>query len=174
MPMADLSQEKMLFETKEVRTLGEVRKGYTYFEDRDVLLAKVTPCFENGKCGVARDLKNGIWFWSSEFFVFRMSESILPEYFYYFVSGKWFRKEWAKNMGWAVGLQRVKQEWIKNIELPLPDLETQSQIVSHLDQVHQQITMLKTQVNSQIERCDELWQSSLEKVLTQGVNNEFN
>lgn len=173
-PMADLSQEKMLFETKEVRTLGEVRKGYTYFEDRDVLLAKVTPCFENGKCGVARDLKNGIWFWSSEFFVFRMSESILPEYFYYFVSGKWFRKEWAKNMGWAVGLQRVKQEWIKNIELPLPDLETQSQIVAHLDQVHQQITMLKTQVNSQIEHCDELWQSSLEKVLTQGVNNEFN
>lgn len=118
-PMADLSQEKMLFETKEVRTLGEVRKGYTYFEDRDVLLAKVTPCFENGKCGVARDLKNGIWFWSSEFFVFRMSESILPEYFYYFVSGKWFRKEWAKNMGWAVGLQRVKQEWIKNVEIPL-------------------------------------------------------
>ena len=59
-PMADLSQEEMLFETKEVRTLGEVRKGYTYFEDRDVLLAKVTPCFENGKCGVARDLKNGI------------------------------------------------------------------------------------------------------------------
>ena len=168
-PMADLSQEEMLFETKEVRTLGEVRKGYTYFEDRDVLLAKVTPCFENGKCGVARDLKNGIWFWSSEFFVFRMAESILPEYFYYFVSGKWFRKEWAKNMGWAVGLQRVKQEWIKNVEIPLPDLETQSQIVSHLDQVHQQITMLKTQVNSQIEHCDELWQSSLEKVLTQGV-----
>ena len=43
-----------------------------------------------------------------------------------------------------------------------------------LIKVHQQITMLKTQVNSQIERCDELWQSSLEKVLTQGVNNEFN
>ena len=71
-------------------------------------------------------------------------------------------------------MQRVKQEWIKNIELPLPDLETQSQIVSHLDQVHQQITMLKAQVSEQIEHCDELWQSSLEKVLTQGVNNEFN
>lgn len=77
-------------------------------------------------------------------------------------------------MGWAVGLQRVKQEWIKNVEIPLPDLETQSQIVSHLDQVHQQITTLKVQVSEQIEHCDELWQSSLEKVLTQGVNNEFN
>lgn len=69
---------------------------------------------------------------------------------------------------------KLNQEKLKNIEIPLPDLETQSQIVAHLDQVHQQITMLKTQVNSQIERCDELWQSSLEKVLTQGVNNEFN
>ena len=69
---------------------------------------------------------------------------------------------------------KLNQEKLKNIEIPLPDLETQSQIVAHLDQVHQQITMLKTQVNSQIEHCDELWQSSLEKVLTQGVNNEFN
>lgn len=64
---------------------------------------------------------------------------------------------------------KLNQEKLKNIEIPLPDLEMQSQIVSHLDQVHQQITMLKTQVNSQIEHCDELWQSSLEKVLTQGV-----
>lgn len=69
---------------------------------------------------------------------------------------------------------KLNQEKLKNIEIPLPDLEMQSQIVAHLDQVHQQITMLKTQVNSQIEHCDELWQSSLEKVLTQGVNNEFN
>lgn len=64
---------------------------------------------------------------------------------------------------------KLNQEKLKNIEIPLPDLETQSQIVSHLDQVHQQITMLKTQVNSQIEHCDELWQSCLEKVLTQGM-----
>ena len=64
---------------------------------------------------------------------------------------------------------KLNQEKLKNIEIPLPDLEMQSQIVSHLDQVHQQITMLKTQVNSQIEHCDELWQSCLEKVLTQGM-----
>ena len=64
---------------------------------------------------------------------------------------------------------KLNQEKLKNIEIPLPDLEMQSQIVAHLDQVHQQITMLKTQVNSQIEHCDELWQSCLEKVLTQGM-----
>ena len=64
---------------------------------------------------------------------------------------------------------KLNQEKLKNIEIPLPDLETQSQIVAHLDQVHQQITTLKAQVSSQIDRCDEFWQSCLEKVLTQGV-----
>ncbi|RAL56721.1 hypothetical protein BSK20_00410 [SR1 bacterium human oral taxon HOT-345] len=67
----------------------------------------------------------------------------------------------------------ISKTYIDNIEIPLPDLETQSQIVSYLDQVHQQITMLKTQVNSQIEHCDELWQSSLEKVLTQGMEEDL-
>jgi len=70
--------------------------------------------------------------------------------------------------------KEVSKWSLKEFEIPLPDLETQSQIVSHLDLVHQEITALKAQVNSQIDRCDELWQSSLEKVLTQGVNKEFN
>lgn len=69
--------------------------------------------------------------------------------------------------------KEVSKWSLKEFEIPLPDLETQSQIVSYLDQVHQQITMLKTQVNSQIEHCDELWQSSLEKVLTQGVEEDL-
>lgn len=168
-PMADLSQETPLFDPKEIRTLGEVRKWYTYFQDNDVLLAKVTPCFENGKCGIAKNLKNGIGFWSSEFFVFRMTKIILPEYFYYFVSSKSFRKEWEKNMWWAVGLQRVKQDRLKNIEIPVPDLATQARIIAHLDQVHEHITALKAQVNQQIQHCDELWQSSLEQVLSQGL-----
>ena len=65
--------------------------------------------------------------------------------------------------------KEVSKWSLKEFEIPLPDLETQSQIVSHLDLVHQEITALKAQVNSQIDRCDELWQSSLEKVLTQGM-----
>ena len=58
---------------------------------------------------------------------------------------------------------------INNIEIPLPDLETQAKIVAHLDQIHQHITSLKAQITQQIQHCDELWKSSLDKVLTQGV-----
>ena len=95
----------------------------------------------------------------------------VEKYIYYFLL-KARDKIIRDSFWWAQ--PNISKTYIDNIELPLPDLETQSQIVSHLDQVHQQITMLKTQLNSQIEHCDELWQSSLEKVLTQGVNNEFN
>ena len=90
----------------------------------------------------------------------------VEKYIYYFLLKE--RDKIIRDSFWWAQ-PNISKTYIDNIELPLPDLETQSQIVSHLDQVHQQITMLKTQVNSQIERCDELWQSSLEKVLTQGV-----
>jgi len=63
--------DKLAFE---IRPWGEVRKSYTHFQDGDVLIAKVTPCFENGKAGIARDLPNGIGAGSSEFCVFRPPE----------------------------------------------------------------------------------------------------
>lgn len=90
----------------------------------------------------------------------------VEKYIYYFLLKE--RDKIIRDSFWWAQ-PNISKTYIDNIELPLPDLETQSQIVAHLDQVHQQITMLKTQVNSQIEHCDELWQSSLEKVLTQGV-----
>lgn len=105
---------------------------------------------------------------------------IIPQYVrikseflkYFFQSKIYWKQIFADATGAAQPNFNAKK--LSFLKIPLPDLETQSQIVAHLDQVHQQITMLKTQVNSQIEHCDELWQSSLEKVLTQGVNNEFN
>ena len=57
-PMADMNEKKMYFETQQTRLLSELHKGYTYFRENDVLLAKVTPCFENGKSGIARHLVN--------------------------------------------------------------------------------------------------------------------
>ena len=105
---------------------------------------------------------------------------IIPQYVrikseflkYFFQSKIYWKQIFADATGAAQPNFNAKK--LSFLKIPLPDIETQSQIVSHLDQVHQQITMLKTQVNSQIEHCDELWQSSLEKVLTQGVNKEFN
>lgn len=135
----------------------------------DILLAK------NWTTGIAAIVDRDIIF---DIYVslalLRPQKNIIDnKYLLYFVNSPSAKQQFNKRIKW-VGVPNLHLKEIKDVELPLPHLETQSQIVAHLDQVHQQITMLKTQVNSQIEHCDELWQSSLEKVLTQGVNNEFN
>ena len=161
-PMSDLSQEEMLFQTKQENTISELRKwSYTYFKNNDVLLAKVTPCFENWKCWIARNLTNWIWFWSSEFMVFRPRNFILSEFLYYFISSKTFREEWEKNMGWAVWLQRVKKDWIVNHIIPLPPLETQKAIVAKLDQIFAELDQTKSEIQKNLDNTDELWKSAL-------------
>jgi type I restriction enzyme S subunit len=69
---------------RETRRVAEVSSGYTPFQDGDVLVAKITPCMENGKCALARNLVNGIGYGSTEFHVLRAGPEVLPEWLYYF------------------------------------------------------------------------------------------
>ena len=75
-PMEDLGIDRKLLNATQVKPLSSVVGSYTYFADGDVLLAKITPCFENGKLGIAEGLSNGIGFGSSEFIVFRPCASL--------------------------------------------------------------------------------------------------
>lgn len=132
-PMADLSETDMFFTPKEIKKLSDVSGGYTYFAENDVILAKVTPCFENGKSGVARGLKNKIGFGSSEFIVFRASKKILPELIYHFISSNKFRSAGKIQMTGTGGLQRLPTNFVKAFQIPLPPLETQKQIVAEIE-----------------------------------------
>ena len=132
-PMADLKVNRIAFVAKEYRLLGEVGASYTYFADNDVLLAKVTPCFENGKAGIAKNLENGIGFGSSEFYVLRSSEKALPEWIYFCVTHPLFRHSGIKNMTGTGGLQRVPRKFIEDYEIPLPTLEVQREIVADIE-----------------------------------------
>ena len=75
-PMDELGIDRKYLNPKGARSLSDVIGSYTYFANGDVLLAKITPCFENGKLGIARDLINGIGFGSSEYFVIRPSDEL--------------------------------------------------------------------------------------------------
>ncbi|NIA10928.1 MAG: restriction endonuclease subunit M/S, partial [Nitrospiraceae bacterium] len=132
-PMADLNEHKMLFSTKQTKNKAEVYQGYTYFKENDVLLARVTPCFENGKSGIARNLKNGIGFGSSEYFVYRPKENILPEWIYYFISSLSFIKSGKNHMTGTGGLQRLTKDYATRYKIPLPPLEIQKQIVTQIE-----------------------------------------
>ena len=129
-PMSDLGQGQKHFEAKQVRKLDEVVGSYTYFADNDVLLAKITPCFENGKLGIARKLTNGVGFGSSEYLVLRPSSTLIADYLYYFLDQDSVRRAGAFVMAGAVGHKRVPKEFAENLELFIPPIPEQKRILS--------------------------------------------
>ncbi|MEO6037158.1 MAG: restriction endonuclease subunit S, partial [Saprospiraceae bacterium] len=132
LPMADLSVRNFQVKPVQTKKLSET-KGYTYFEERDVLLAKITPCFENGKVGLVRTLKNGMGFGSTEYYVFRAKDQILPEYVFFCLLETRFLQEGERSMTGAAGQQRITKSFINNYEISLPDLPTQHRIVAELE-----------------------------------------
>lgn len=101
MNMLGIRQKEL--EATEERPLESVSGSYTYFADGDVLLAKIAPCFENSKLGIAHGLTNGVGFGSSEIVVFRPDESLDAEYLFYFLSQDSFCDAGASVMSGAVG-----------------------------------------------------------------------
>jgi type I restriction enzyme M protein len=132
-PMADINEHQMIFQPIAEKLLSEVTSSYTYFEDNDVLFAKVTPCFENGKAGIAKGLINGIGFGSSEFYVLRSSDQVLPEFLYFCINHPFFRDAAVAQMTGTGGLQRVPRDYVENSKIPLPPIAIQKEIVTEIE-----------------------------------------
>lgn len=128
-------------EHKVDKLLGEVRKGsYTYFAENDVIIAKITPCMENGKCALATGLTNGIALGSSEFHVFRSkSDELNPKFLFYFLNRESIRKEAEKNMTGASGHRRVPIGFYESLIVPLPEPTEQQKIITQIEQYEQEI-----------------------------------
>ena len=164
-PMEDLGIGRKFLEPQSTRSLSEVAGSYTYFADGDVLLAKITPCFENGKLGIARNLTNGAGFGSSEYIVFRPDERLLNEYLYYFLSRDDFRTEGAERMSGAVGHKRVSKDFIEQYRIPLPPLPEQHRIVAILDQAFESIATAKANTERSLRMAWEVFESHREATL---------
>lgn len=163
LPMADLNELDREVQPKTDRKFKDVSGSYTYFANEDVLLAKITPCFENGKLGVARNLTNGIGFGSSEYIVFRSKGNILPDYLFQFLSRDSFREEGKGQMTGAVGHKRVAKTFIENYIIPFPSLEKQKEIVDRLDSLSSDIKQLVAQYSKKLVDLEELKKSILQK-----------
>ena len=92
-PMKYVDDEKGIIAHRDDRKLGEVRQGYTYFRNGDVIFAKMTPCMENGKAAIGRELTNGVGLASTEFHVIRPNYEVIPEWIHFFVRNNSFRNE---------------------------------------------------------------------------------
>ncbi len=169
-PMSNLGVDTQDLLLDADKKLSDVSGSYTYFRDNDVLLAKITPCFENGKLGIPKGLTNGIGFGSSEFIVFRSKGDIVPEYLYYFLLQQSFIDAGKSLMTGAVGHKRVSKEYIENSEIPLPSSETQKAIVAKLDQVFADIEIAKANAEQNLENARELFESYLSQIFSQCDN----
>lgn len=131
--MASVSEDGYLLDS-EARVLSETRKGFTYFGKDDVLLAKITPCFENGKCLRPGQISSEIGFGSTEFHVIRPNlERIDGQYLFYLVWSERFRFLGEKSMSGAAGQKRVGADFLKGFEIPLPPLPEQKRIAVIFD-----------------------------------------
>ena len=148
LPMEDVVENsKSIFPNKK-KTIGSVYGGYTYFEDGDILVAKVTPCFENGKIGIVSDCENGIGFGSTEFIVLRCKDKVLPEYLYHFVSSDEFVSKGVNNFTGTSGLRRVPKEFVRDFKIPLPSIEVQKQMVEEIEGYYLEISDMNQSIRN--------------------------
>lgn len=122
-----------------LRPFGQVRKGFTPFQQGDVLFAKITPCMENGKMALVPILKNGLGFGSTEFHVLRPYDGVEARYIYYFVSSQTFRRDAERKMTGGVGQRRVQTSYLAEHPIPLPPSREQARIVRTLERLLSEI-----------------------------------
>ena len=135
-------------ENPEDRILKSVRKGsYTYFAENDVIVAKITPCMENGKCALAKKLTNGIGMGSSEFHVFRSSNELLPPFLFYLLNRQSVREEAERNMTGSSGHRRVPISFYENLKIPVPSLDVQQKLIAEIDTLETQIATAQDTIN---------------------------
>ncbi len=157
--MEDLGIDQKYLNPSRTCVFSEVAGSYTYFADGDVLLAKITPCFENGKLGIARQLIKGIGFGSSEYFVIRPHAELKSEYLYYFLLQQSFREQGARSMKGAVGHKRVSKEFLETHEIPIPPAAAQQRIVAILDEAFDNIAKARANAEQKLRNARELFES---------------
>lgn len=131
--MASVSEDGILL-NQETRVLSETKKGFTYFERADVIVAKITPCFENGKAAYLDSLQTQVGFGSTEFHVLRPDIKQLDgKYLFYLIWNQKFRFIAERSMSGSAGQKRVPASFLQNFEVPLPPLKEQKRITAILD-----------------------------------------
>ena len=160
-PMKFISAKLKKIIDKEIKKLSQVRKGYTYFKNDDLILAKITPCFENGKMAIAQGLNNKIGFGSTEFHVFRFEKDVITKFLFYFLQQDYFRSEAKRKMTGTAGQLRVPIKFIEGFSIPFPSLPLQSQIVSQIESSFSVIDKVEIAVDNSLKKAEQLRKSIL-------------
>lgn len=162
-PMSGFSELHKGALAPEAKKWAHIKKGFTHFRNGDVVVAKITPCFENGKAAVIDGLTHSIGAGTTELHVFRPIHSgILPGYIYVFLRSPYFAIEGEKNMTGTAGQKRLPTEYFATRALPLPPPNEQSRILAKVDELMALCDKLESQQQARRKLQNNLRQSTLQ------------
>ena len=169
LPMEQIGEDGSI-SLDEIRTIEQVRQGYTCFCNGDVILAKITPCFENGKGALCKQLLNGIGFGTTELHVLRAKDETDPHFIFYLTRSKPFRDIGTAMMYGSAGQQRVPEDFISDFRVGFPSLPEQRAIATFLDRETARINTLIAKKEQLIELLQEKRAALISHAVTKGLD----
>jgi type I restriction enzyme, S subunit len=169
LPMEAVSEHGEL-DLSIIRQKDEVEKGYTLFFDNDVLVAKITPCFENGKGALAHGLFGGVGYGTTELYVLNSGSDLLPKFLFYVTISDEFRINGEAAMKGAAGQKRVPNEFIQNFKIRLPQLDIQQKITDYLDRETTEIDALIAEKEHMLTLLEEKREALISHAVTRGLD----
>ena len=154
----------------QAKLLADVSTGYTYFRDGDVVVAKITPCFENGKGSIAQGLTSGVGFGTTELHVLRPTQRLDPAFLFYLTISHPFRSIGAAYMYGAGGQKRVPDDFVRDFRHPIPLLDEQRAIAAFLNCETARIDALIEKKLRQIELLHEKRAALISHAVTKGLD----
>lgn len=146
LPMEAISTDGFILKNEKQNTKDS--KGFTKFKENDIIWAKITPCMQNKKSVICKNLINGFGIGSTEFYVFRVKQNTNLKFLYHFLRNDYFIDIAKKHFKGSAGQQRVPKSFLENFQIPLPPLNIQKQIVEYLDDLQMQIDKNKTEISN--------------------------
>jgi len=162
-PMNVISEDCVDFNPCEEKRLLDVYEKYTYFMDNDVLIARVNPCFPNKKAGIAKRLKNGIGFGTTEVHVLRPNGKVLPEWLYFALQSSKFIEYGKLNYTGSSRLKRVPKKVVADFKIPVPPIDIQEDGVEKLLSLQLKLNSLKQEYVEKVANLEVLKLSVLDK-----------
>lgn len=150
-------------EVKEQReTMIAQTKGYTKFEENDLLWAKITPCMQNGKSAIARNLTNGVGCGSTEYYVIRpKTDDLIIDYVYLLLRHHAVLKAAQNSFGGSAGQQRVSSQYMKSIVIPHPPIDVQKSIIETVTHKKERAKQLQNEGSKVLEEA----KATIEKMI---------
>lgn len=150
-------------EVMQEKAYSEVKSGYTYFRNGDIIIAKITPCMENGKCALVEKLTNNVGFGSTEFHVFRCGESLSNRYLFALLNTDNIRYLASRNMKGSSGHRRVPDTFYSSMEIPVPPMDIQKKIAEECKKIDYELQVSLETIKRNQEKIHDIVNSMVGK-----------